>query len=185
MWKEIREEQHSIYMLNFKLKERIPFVRKKESTLLEPFLQVLHGRLPSINLLIYKLKIENSMRFFFVFFSFPDLWNCRNGTWNEGGLCDINVGPETNYKNLEADPLNNLYIYNAIKEMAHGNWNVHYLNVTHLTEFRKDGHPSKYREPGTPPFAPQDCSHWCLPGVPDTWNDLLYAYLVSKDYRTK
>ncbi|KAK9922706.1 hypothetical protein M0R45_031158 [Rubus argutus] len=24
-----------------------------------------------------------------------------------------------------------------------------------------------------------DCSHWCLPGLPDTWNDLLYAALFG------
>lgn len=24
-----------------------------------------------------------------------------------------------------------------------------------------------------------DCSHWCLPGLPDTWNRLLYANIVS------
>ncbi|KAE8657787.1 hypothetical protein F3Y22_tig00116982pilonHSYRG00069 [Hibiscus syriacus] len=50
---------------------------------------------------------------------------------------------------------------------------------------RKDGHPSKYREPGTSPVAPQDCSHWCLPGAPDTWNQLLYAQLLSMEFRTK
>ncbi|KAF4366152.1 hypothetical protein F8388_014870 [Cannabis sativa] len=25
----------------------------------------------------------------------------------------------------------------------------------------------------------QDCSHWCLPGVPDTWNELLYVSLLK------
>lgn len=57
---------------------------------------------------------------------------------------------------------------------------VNILNVTYMTEFRKDGHPSSHREPGTPANAPQDCSHWCLPGVPDTWNQLLYAQLLAK-----
>ncbi|XP_024019687.1 protein trichome birefringence-like 9 [Morus notabilis] len=109
----------------------------------------------------------------------------RNGTWNEGGNCDMNVGPETNTENLEADPSNNLIIYDAVKQMDYGNWKVQFLNITYLTEIRKDGHPSKYREPGTPPLAPQDCSHWCLPGVPDTWNELLYARLLSKGFRTK
>lgn len=92
--------------------------------------------------------------------------SCRNGTWNEGGLCDTYLGPETDYKNLEADPVNNLYISESIKQLEYENWKVQFLNITYLTEFRKDGHPSKYREPGTPADAPQDCSHWCLPGVP-------------------
>jgi len=51
--------------------------------------------------------------------------------------------------------------------MDYGNRKIQFLNITYLTEFRKDGHPSKNREPGTPALAPQDCSHWCLPGVPD------------------
>jgi hypothetical protein len=24
----------------------------------------------------------------------------------------------------------------------------------------------------------QDCSHWCLPGIPDSWNELLYSTLL-------
>lgn len=48
---------------------------------------------------------------------------------------------------------------------------VFLLDVTGLSQYRKDAHPSAYRgmDGGT------DCSHWCLPGVPDTWNSLLYA----------
>ncbi|PON82894.1 Protein trichome birefringence-like [Trema orientale] len=109
----------------------------------------------------------------------------RNGPWNVGGNCDMNMAPETNYNHLEADPSFNQFIYNAIKQMDYVNWKVQFLNITYLTEIRKDGHPSKYREPGTPALAPQDCSHWCLPGVPDAWNELLYAHLLSKGYRTK
>ncbi|KAE8709962.1 Trichome birefringence-like 6 [Hibiscus syriacus] len=64
---------------------------------------------------------------------------------------------------------------------------VKYLNITRLSEDRPDAHSSIY---GTkqgklliatkqkPPAMVADCSHWCLPGVPDTWNHLLYASLV-------
>jgi hypothetical protein len=24
-----------------------------------------------------------------------------------------------------------------------------------------------------------DCIHWCLPGLPDTWNHFLYAHIIS------
>ncbi|XVE53062.1 hypothetical protein DITRI_Ditri02bG0174300 [Diplodiscus trichospermus] len=51
------------------------------------------------------------------------------------------------------------------------------LDITLLTQLRKDGHPSIYAE-GGPIFI--DCSHWCLAGVPDTWNQLLYAALLQK-----
>ncbi|KAK8476357.1 hypothetical protein V6N13_041626 [Hibiscus sabdariffa] len=109
----------------------------------------------------------------------------RNGTWNEGGLCDAEMEPEKKDKKLKAEPWNNRYIGDVINEMADGKWKVRLLNITYLTELRKDGHPSRHREAGTPADAPQDCSHWCLPGVPDTWNELLYAHLLSMAFRTK
>ena len=60
---------------------------------------------------------------------------------------------------------------------------VKLLNVTRLTNFRKDGHPSIYGKVNTAgtmvPVKRQDCSHWCLPGLPDTWNELLYAALST------
>ncbi|OIS97849.1 PREDICTED: protein trichome birefringence-like 37 [Nicotiana attenuata] len=51
---------------------------------------------------------------------------------------------------------------------------VYLLDITFLSQLRKDAHPSVYSgdHPGV------DCSHWCLPGLPDTWNQLLYAALI-------
>lgn len=69
----------------------------------------------------------------------------------------------------------------VIKEMKTP---IVYLNITRLTDFRKDAHPSFYRKKNLTeeekrlPMRHQDCSHWCLPGVPDTWNELLYAQLL-------
>ncbi|OWM88566.1 hypothetical protein CDL15_Pgr002333 [Punica granatum] len=51
----------------------------------------------------------------------------------------------------------------------------HFLDVTLLTQLRKDGHPSIYAGKGS---GFLDCSHWCLAGVPDAWNQLLYASLM-------
>ncbi|CAK7324794.1 unnamed protein product [Dovyalis caffra] len=53
---------------------------------------------------------------------------------------------------------------------------VHLLDVTTLSQLRKDGHPSVYGHGG---HRDLDCSHWCLAGVPDTWNQLLYAALLK------
>ncbi|XP_071717323.1 protein trichome birefringence-like 42 [Rutidosis leptorrhynchoides] len=47
------------------------------------------------------------------------------------------------------------------------------LDITLLTQLRKDGHPSKYAG------GMMDCSHWCLAGVPDTWNQILYTILLK------
>lgn len=48
---------------------------------------------------------------------------------------------------------------------------VYLLDITLLTQLRKDGHPSRWGKKGV------DCSHWCLAGVPDTWNQILYNIL--------
>lgn len=58
------------------------------------------------------------------------------------------------------------------------------LNVTNMTSRRKDGHSSLYYlgpKVGPAPLHRQDCSHWCLPGVPDTWNELLYALFLKRE----
>lgn len=61
------------------------------------------------------------------------------------------------------------------------------LNITQLSEYRKDGHTTVYgerrgklltKEQRADPKNYGDCIHWCLPGVPDTWNEILYAYLL-------
>ncbi|KAK3005738.1 hypothetical protein RJ639_017141 [Escallonia herrerae] len=51
---------------------------------------------------------------------------------------------------------------------------VYLLDITTLSQLRKDAHPSAY----SGDHSGIDCSHWCLPGLPDTWNQLLYAALV-------
>lgn len=53
---------------------------------------------------------------------------------------------------------------------------VYLLDITTLSQLRKDGHPSVYGHGG---HRDMDCSHWCLAGVPDTWNELLYAALIQ------
>ncbi|KAF5202047.1 trichome birefringence-like [Thalictrum thalictroides] len=108
----------------------------------------------------------------------------RNGTWIDGGACDSFISPETNYNKLENEPLNNRIVFTTVEQTKDIYKNVQFLNITYLTEFRKDAHISKYRE-STKDMMVQDCSHWCLPGVPDTWNELLYAHLLSKGYRTR
>ncbi|XP_004505509.1 protein trichome birefringence-like 40 isoform X1 [Cicer arietinum] len=49
---------------------------------------------------------------------------------------------------------------------------VYFLDVTTLSQYRKDAHPEGYSG-----VMATDCSHWCLPGLPDTWNELLNAAL--------
>ncbi|KAI3676238.1 hypothetical protein L1987_85840 [Smallanthus sonchifolius] len=66
--------------------------------------------------------------------------------------------------------------------------NVQLVNITQLTQYRKDAHPSIHRlfystlkaKQLSNPNGYADCTHWCLPGVPDTWNELLLAYILQR-----
>ncbi|KAJ4978540.1 hypothetical protein NE237_009320 [Protea cynaroides] len=129
---------------------------------------------------IQKLDPETS----YIFFRSYSPSHYKDKNWDEGGHCDTATTPETNYTKLESEPWNNLYISQTTEQIKDAKRKVQLLNVTHLTEFRKDGHPSTHREPGTPLPIVQDCSHWCLPGVPDAWNELFYGHLLSKGFRT-
>ncbi|OIT03561.1 PREDICTED: protein trichome birefringence-like 33 isoform X1 [Nicotiana attenuata] len=62
---------------------------------------------------------------------------------------------------------------------------ITFLNITQLSSYRKDAHTSIYKKqwnPLTPeqvanPVSYADCTHWCLPGLQDTWNELLFTKL--------
>ncbi|KAG0457855.1 hypothetical protein HPP92_023012 [Vanilla planifolia] len=56
---------------------------------------------------------------------------------------------------------------------------VYLLDVSRMSALRRDGHPSVYMaSPDMQRRMGSDCSHWCLPGVPDSWNEMLYALLL-------
>ncbi|KAI3876471.1 hypothetical protein MKX03_030288, partial [Papaver bracteatum] len=115
-------------------------------------------------------------------------WNHHKtggGKWNTGGKCNRETGPissETNF--IEKYPLKVEILENALKRMKTP---VLYLNVTKLTYYRPDGHVSIYgrkynsaeEEKNAAEKAVQDCNHWCVPGIPDVWNELLYTSLLK------
>ncbi|XP_060196701.1 protein trichome birefringence-like 4 [Lycium barbarum] len=123
-----------------------------------------------------------------VFFRGYSVSHFSGGEWYSGGKCDSDTEPLDDEKDL----LTSLYppttgmLENVIRWMKAP---VYYLNITRMTDFRKDGHPSVYRKPNMTDeerrstLRYQDCSHWCLPGVPDTWNELLYAQLLMKHHQ--
>ena len=62
---------------------------------------------------------------------------------------------------------------------------ISFLNITQLSNYRKDAHTQIYKKQWSPltpeqladPKSYADCLHWCLPGLQDTWNELLFAKL--------
>ncbi|XP_073005985.1 protein trichome birefringence-like 13 isoform X1 [Typha latifolia] len=101
----------------------------------------------------------------------------EGGDWNEGGSCrriqpllpdQVNklFALENKGTNMEARSVNQ-HLFKALNGSS-----FHVLDITHMSEFRADAHPSV-----TGGKKHEDCMHWCLPGITDTWNDLLVANL--------
>ncbi|CAN6469067.1 unnamed protein product [Victoria cruziana] len=112
-----------------------------------------------------------------VFFRSSAPSHFRGGQWNTGGRCDLEKEPIQN-TSLITDNIDESRLAIAEEVIKQMKTPVTLLNITSLSKHRIDGHPSAYgRKPGR--GGGQDCSHWCLPGVPDTWNELLY-YFLSK-----
>ncbi|KAL8121524.1 hypothetical protein AgCh_018306 [Apium graveolens] len=114
-----------------------------------------------------------------VFFTGYSASHFKGGQWNSGGSCKGEVKPITNDTFLAEYPWMMSVLESVIEEMRTP---VFYLNITKMTDYRKDGHPSIFRQAEGGQLLKQgmvqDCSHWCLPGVPDSWNELLYATLL-------
>lgn len=118
---------------------------------------------------------------------------CRSWEWKPGtdGNCFNEAHPiERAYWGTGS----NLDIMGIVKDVIRQlKVSVRVLNITQLSEFRKDGHTSVFgerkgklltREQRSDPKNFADCIHWCLPGVPDIWNEILYAILLQ-DYRAQ
>ena len=92
-----------------------------------------------------------------------------NGEWNTGGTCD-NTTPLSGGKEALKDDSSDSVAAHAVRGT-----NVKLLDITALSELRDEGHISRYSIKATP--GVQDCLHWCLPGIPDTWNEILFAQI--------
>ncbi|XP_059300624.1 protein PMR5-like isoform X2 [Lycium ferocissimum] len=108
----------------------------------------------------------------------PNEWNSGASTGScYGETSPVTTTPMTGtYQRSDSDQAN--VIQTVIREMNNPPF---LLDITLLSAMRKDAHPSIYsgdlnsqqRINSNKP----DCSHWCLPGLPDTWNQLFYTAL--------
>lgn len=110
----------------------------------------------------------------------------HGGEWNQNGSClfdepleerqlDLWFDPSNGGVNKEARQLNHL-IEASLKGTS-----IRILDLTHMSEFRADAHPAVWLgKKDAVAIWGQDCMHWCLPGVPDTWVDIL-TRLISNN----
>ncbi|GFQ06026.1 protein trichome birefringence-like 37 [Phtheirospermum japonicum] len=103
----------------------------------------------------------------------PSHYNGRD--WNEPGArdCSNQTAPLEGSTYPGGVPLAAQVLKQVLSSNISASKPVHLLDITTLSQLRKDGHPSTYNG-----FRGMDCTHWCIAGVPDTWNQLLYAQLL-------
>ncbi|WVY97473.1 hypothetical protein V8G54_029624 [Vigna mungo] len=103
------------------------------------------------------------------------VFTCRQNGWK----CYKQRQPLQFFSHLHVpEPL--VVLQGVIKRMR---FPVYLQDITTMTALRRDGHPSVYskamneerQKAGT--GLSSDCSHWCLPGVPDIWNEMLRVLL--------
>ncbi|KAL2943331.1 Protein trichome birefringence-like 38 [Bienertia sinuspersici] len=110
-----------------------------------------------------------------IFFQGISPTHYRSQEWNStSGTCKGEIKPLAGSKYPTGLPPAVGVVKEILSSMS---TKVTLLDITILSQLRKDGHPSIYGLDGN---QGNDCSHWCLPGVPDTWNEMLFALLILK-----
>ncbi|XP_022984548.1 protein trichome birefringence-like 13 [Cucurbita maxima] len=103
----------------------------------------------------------------------------EGGNWYQGGSCQRQqplspqqaedlFAPRNNRTNVEVR-LVNKHLVKALNETS-----FHILNITPMSELRADAHPASAGGK-----KHDDCMHWCLPGLTDTWNDMFIQHLYD------
>ncbi|KAG2300045.1 hypothetical protein Bca4012_011616 [Brassica carinata] len=91
------------------------------------------------------------------------------GEWNTGGSCN-NTTPMSIGKEVLQEESSDYSAGHAVKGTG-----VKLLDITALSHVRDEGHISRFSISASK--GVQDCLHWCLPGVPDTWNEILFGMI--------
>ena len=93
------------------------------------------------------------------------------GHWRDR-LCRSETKPVLNLSYTEEFP--HLFVLNDV--IKNVNVPITILNITSMSAYRRDSHVANW----TRNSDIVDCGHWCLPGLPDSWNRLLYAALLQR-----
>lgn len=166
------------WWVSYKFPKETPLVFYRQGQPIIPPLDILDG---------FKVVLENMVSY--IQKEVPrttlKLWRLQSprhfygGDWNHNGSClftdplqesqlDLWFDPRNNGVNKDARQMNHLI------EKALQGTEIQLLDLSHLSEFRADAHPAIWLgKKDAVAIWGQDCMHWCLPGVPDTWVDIL------------
>lgn len=134
-------------------------------------------------------NIDNKTKIYFAGSSPTHTWASDwGGDDNNKCLNETEPIPKVGYKGATTDYSMMDKAGEIFRPLEKKGIHVKILNFTQLSDNRIDAHPTIHRRQFAPLTAEQianpssyaDCTHWCLPGVPDVWNLFLYSYLVPK-----
>ena len=100
-----------------------------------------------------------------VFFRTISPRHFSNGERNTGGNCE-NTVPLTRGSEVLQEGSSDGEVESAVNGTR-----VKILDITALSKLRDEGHIARYNMKANK--GRKDCLHWCFPGIPDTWNELL------------
>ncbi|XP_073152145.1 protein trichome birefringence-like 43 [Henckelia pumila] len=111
-----------------------------------------------------------------VFFRGVSPSHYNGADWHEPGVknCSKETTPIQGSTYPPGLPLAAKIVQEVLANNISSSKNAHLLDITTLSQLRKDGHVSSYNA-----YKGMDCTHWCVAGVLDSWNHLLYARLAS------
>lgn len=118
----------------------------------------------------------------------PVHFNGRMWGKKEGGGCFNESEPIAELEEAEGRRTSDMERVWAAGRVMEGvkKVSVKFVNITWISLHRKDAHVSVYNNrddnskriaANKNDYSKADCSHWCLPGLPDVWNHLLSALI--------
>ncbi|KAK2656156.1 hypothetical protein Ddye_009208 [Dipteronia dyeriana] len=112
-----------------------------------------------------KMIDKNRTRVFFRTFE-PSHWSDKLHRF-----CNVTQSPIIDTKDWDR----NIFSHSILEVVKNMTVPITVLHVTSMSAFRSDAHVGMWSDNPSVP----DCSHWCLPGVPDVWNEILFSYLLD------
>jgi hypothetical protein len=92
-----------------------------------------------------------------------------HGDWNTGDSCNSTT-PLSGGSEVLGD-----HSTDPAAEHAVIGTRVKLLDITSISQLRSEGHIADHTLKSQ--RVKYDCSHWCLPGIPDMWNEILFAQI--------
>ncbi|ONK77392.1 uncharacterized protein A4U43_C02F6060 [Asparagus officinalis] len=136
----------------------------------------------------YDIALQTTLSYILEFSNYTGLVILRSyspehytsGGWNSGGGCSGIDKPAR--KSIRSGYTNSMEKVQVVKfekaaKTLRNGLRLRFMDVTELSGYRNDGHAGKYGRKVRMKNVAEDCVHWCMPGIVDIWNEVLFEML--------